>query len=150
MDYSFKIWFELVVDLWLLLFALVHFRIWWRRVRCSLALSPPPPILLLHPFYLFHPTRIHSLYSHIYLTFSSMPPKVSRLWGTRFDSFNSSDPSPPPSAHLETTETLASPNPPPVQQNRNNNSDTRDQKMPHDASIFVGRCYFLSSVEYFK
>ena len=121
---------------------------------CSPALSPPPPpppIVLSHPFYLLHPSKDHfSLYSHIYHTFSPMPQKVSRLWGTRFDSLNSSDTPPPPSAHPDTTETLDSPNPRPAQQTRNDNSDTRDQKMPHDASIFVGRWYFLSPVGNFK
>jgi hypothetical protein len=70
-----------------------------------------------------------------------MPQKLlpqSRTWGTRFDSFISSDASPPRSPQVEhkkatnvpdiTTGCVPDETPKP-----------KDQRMPHDASIFVGR-----------
>jgi hypothetical protein len=68
-----------------------------------------------------------------------------RTWGTRFDSFLSSDASPPRSPQPGNTENTVISH---VATERvpDDMTKPKDQRMPHDASIFVGRYFTIQCV----
>jgi hypothetical protein len=85
------------------------------------------------------------------LSITSMPPKPAvRTWGTRFDTLPSS---PPPSPQTRETALLQDPNAADGTGSNIDASNTKKvEKMPHNASVFVGRChislfYFLSDAD---
>jgi len=72
-----------------------------------------------------------------------MPPKTNqaRAWGTRYDTLPSSPPASPGAKQNETQLVLQDPSPSPEGQDI-----YKEDKQPHDASIFVGRLvHFLLS-----
>ena len=96
--------------------------------------------LVLTPTFLSLPTQ-PTFHKDSYSTTSCMPQKLlsqPRTWGTRFDSFILSDASPPRSPQVEITKTTDVPD---VTTERlpDETPMPKDQRMPHDASIFVGR-----------
>lgn len=124
-----------------------------RRLSCvsHLNLVFTLTFLPLSPTQLSHIPQGFISTPHLPLSFSIllMPQNIlsqPRTWGTRFDSFIS-DASPPRSPQIETTKTTDASD---VATERVSDDTPRpkDQRMPHDASIFVGRylivAYMLS------
>ena len=68
-----------------------------------------------------------------------MPQKSSppmRTWGTRFDTLPSSPPLSPTLRHAAPNLPLSNPSEPPILEPL---AKPKEEKMPHDASVFVGR-----------
>ena len=88
--------------------------------------------------------RPHSTHTHKDL-FLLMPQKIlsqPRTWGTRFDSFISSEASP---TLPQPTETNNAPDVVTAEHVPDDPPKPTDQRMPHDASIFVGRYFIVTS-----
>ena len=112
-------------------FGLCGWRLAIRDVAFDFCSFPPPS--LFHPlsFILYFSTPLPiTTFFFFYIPMSYKPPIVSRTWGTRFDNLLAS-PSISPSIQgviLDPTAVDTVPTPP-------SNGD----KIPHDASVFVGR-----------
>lgn len=73
-----------------------------------------------------------------------MPQSVpTRSWGTRFDTLPSSSPPPPLSPPVQETASAVS-----FDSVSDSSSKRKDDKLPHDASVFVGRSATLSSLPF--
>jgi hypothetical protein len=66
-----------------------------------------------------------------------MPPKPARTWGTRFDTLPSSPPPSPQTREIALAEGVNSTTT--ITSNPDASNIKKVEKMPHDASVFVGR-----------
>jgi len=79
-----------------------------------------------------------------------MPPKPflrMRTWGTRFDTLPTSPPVSPRAREATAEEDV--PLDMPEQTVADSTLKRKEEKMPHDASVFVGRSFILLTATYF-